>query len=43
MEASIGSLDISVIISYFIVVFIIGIWVGRKAKTGDDLFWEGVR
>jgi len=41
MNNSIGGLDISVIVLYFLVVFAIGLWVGRKAKTGDDLFLGG--
>ncbi len=41
MEAAIGTLDIGIIILYFIVVLIIGFLVGRKAKTGDDLFLGG--
>ncbi|MEM6700418.1 MAG: sodium:solute symporter, partial [Bacteroidota bacterium] len=35
------SLDITIIIAYFALVLLIGIWVGRKAKTGDDLFLGG--
>lgn len=38
---TISSLDITIIIAYFAVVLLIGIWVGRKAKTGDDLFLGG--
>ncbi|MGB0863392.1 MAG: sodium:solute symporter family transporter, partial [Saprospiraceae bacterium] len=41
MDTTIGGIDIGIIIGYFVVVFIIGIWVGRKAKTGDDLFLGG--
>lgn len=41
MQATIGVLDIAIILSYFAVVFAIGLWVGRKAKTGDDLFLGG--
>jgi SSS family solute:Na+ symporter len=41
MNATIGNIDIGIIIAYFVVVFIIGLWVGRKAKTGDDLFLGG--
>ena len=38
---SISSLDITIIIAYFALVLLIGIWVGRKAKTGEDLFLGG--
>lgn len=41
MENVITSLDIGIIVAYFMVVFAIGILVGRKAKTGDDLFLGG--
>lgn len=41
MEVSISTLDIGIIISYFIIVMMIGFWVGRQAKTGDDLFLGG--
>ncbi len=41
MGATIGSIDIGIIIAYFFIVFLIGLWVGRKAKTGDDLFLGG--
>jgi len=41
MNSTIGSLDIGIIIIYFLVVLIIGFIVGRKAKTGDDLFLGG--
>ena len=41
MEATIGFIDIGIIIAYFMLVFAIGLWVGRKAKTGDDLFLGG--
>ncbi|MEM9849132.1 MAG: sodium/solute symporter [Bacteroidota bacterium] len=38
---SISTIDITIIIAYFALVLLIGIWVGRKAKTGDDLFLGG--
>ncbi|MEM8524328.1 MAG: sodium:solute symporter [Bacteroidota bacterium] len=38
---TISSLDITIIIAYFALVLLIGIWVGRKAKTGEDLFLGG--
>jgi len=41
MNTTVGSLDIGIIIIYFIIVLVIGFLVGRKAKTGDDLFLGG--
>ena len=41
MGASIGNIDIAIIIGYFIIVLMIGFYVGRKAKTGEDLFLGG--
>ncbi|MFK7904100.1 MAG: sodium transporter, partial [Chitinophagales bacterium] len=41
METVISTIDIAIIIAYFVLVFAIGLWVGRKAKTGDDLFLGG--
>lgn len=41
MGATIGNIDIGIIILYFIVVLLIGFYVGRKAKTGEDLFLGG--
>jgi len=41
MENIISSLDITIIVAYFALVLVIGIWVGRKAKTGEDLFLGG--
>ena len=41
MESTIGTLDISIILGYLALVLFIGIWVGRNAKTGEDLFLGG--
>ena len=41
MGATIGNIDISIILGYFVVVLLIGFYVGRKAKTGEDLFLGG--
>ncbi len=41
MNPQIGNLDISIIFIYFLVVLTIGFLVGRKAKTGEDLFLGG--
>jgi len=41
MESIISSIDIGIIIAYFILVFSIGIYVARTTKTGDDLFLGG--
>ena len=41
MGTSISTLDIAIIIGYFIIVLLIGFWVARQTKTGDDLFLAG--
>lgn len=41
MENTISNIDLGIIFGYFIIVFIIGIVVARKTKTGDDLFLGG--
>ena len=38
---AITSLDIGVLIGYFVVVILIGVWVTRSTKSGDDLFLAG--
>lgn len=38
---TINNIDLAVIGLYFLVVLIIGVWVGLKTKTGDDLFLGG--
>lgn len=41
MQSQISTLDISIIIGYFILVLIIGFVVSRNTKTGDELFLGG--
>lgn len=41
MENSISQLDMIIIGAYFLVVLAIGIWVGSKTTTGEDLFLGG--
>jgi len=43
MSFSISDLDISIIMGYLVVVMIIGLWVSRKTRGGDDLFLAGRR
>ena len=38
---AITSLDIGVLIGYFAIVILIGVWVTRSTKSGDDLFLAG--
>ena len=40
-ESPIHSIDITIIILYFIAVFAIGLFVARKTKSGEDLFLAG--
>lgn len=40
-EINIGIVDLSVVIGYFILVLAIGLYIGRKTKTGDELFLGG--
>lgn len=37
----ISLIDLSVVIGYFILVLAIGLYIGRKTKTGEDLFLGG--
>ena len=41
METTISTIDLGVVVAYFGVVLIIGLWVGAKTKTGEDLFLGG--
>ena len=41
MTGAIGSLDIAIIGGYFLIVLAIGVWVGLRTKTGEDLFLGG--
>ena len=38
---SIGSVDLTVVIVYFIGVFALGLWIARSNKTSEDLFLGG--
>ena len=38
---AISGVDIAVIVAYFVVIVIIGVWVARKMDTGEDLFLAG--
>ena len=41
MTTVISTIDIAIIISYFVVVLGIGFWIARRTKTGEDLFLGG--
>ncbi len=41
MIGEISSIDLAIIVAYFAVVIAIGIWVGIRTKTGEDLFLGG--
>ena len=41
METSLSSIDVLIILIYFSLVILIGIWISRKTKSGDDLFLGG--
>ena len=41
MNAGISIIDITIIISYFILVLAIGFWIARRTETGEDLFLGG--
>lgn len=41
METTISFIDLSIVGAYFGIVLIIGLWVGAKTKTGEDLFLGG--
>ncbi|MBJ3761299.1 sodium:solute symporter [Maribius pontilimi] len=41
IQNAITGLDIGVIAAYFGVVILIGVWVSKSTKTGDDLFLAG--
>ena len=38
---SISNIDIGIVISYFVVVIAIGLWIARSTKTGEDYFLGG--
>ncbi|MEM6317327.1 MAG: sodium:solute symporter [Bacteroidota bacterium] len=41
METGISTIDIAIIIGYFLLVIGIGLWIARSTKTGEDLFLGG--
>lgn len=41
METTISNIDLGIVVAYFMVVLVIGLWVASKTKTGDDLFLGG--
>ena len=41
MEKAISNIDLGVIIVYFVIILLIGFWVARKTKSGEDLFLGG--
>lgn len=41
MNTGISTIDISIIIAYFILVLGIGFWIARRTETGEDLFLGG--
>nr|VFK80696.1 MAG: solute:Na+ symporter, SSS family [Candidatus Kentron sp. SD] len=43
MNFSISDMDLSIIVGYLLVVMVIGLWVSRRTRGGDDLFLAGRR
>lgn len=41
MQTAISSIDVSIIIGYFVLVLTIGFFIARSTKTGEDLFLGG--
>ena len=41
METGISNIDIGIIISYFVIVLLIGFWIAKSTKTSEDLFLGG--
>jgi len=41
MVSTISNIDIAIVISYFITVLLIGFYIARQTKTGEDLFLGG--
>ncbi len=39
--AAISGIDIAVLVGYFVIVIIIGVWVAKTTETGDELFLAG--
>lgn len=40
-NSTIATLDIAIVIAYFVVVLFIGFWISRKTETGEELFLGG--
>ncbi|WP_199222849.1 sodium:solute symporter [Rhodohalobacter mucosus] len=40
-EISLSSIDIAIIIGYFMLIIGIGVWVSKRTETGEDLFLAG--
>lgn len=41
MTTSISTIDIAIVIGYLLLVLMIGFWIARRTKTGEDLFLGG--
>lgn len=41
MNSTISNIDIAIVLGYLVLVLIIGFWVARRTKTGEDLFLGG--
>ncbi|NBV31354.1 MAG: hypothetical protein EBR93_02290, partial [Bacteroidetes bacterium] len=41
MDISLHTIDKIIIVSYFLLIVVIGVMVSRKTRTGDDLFLAG--
>ncbi len=41
IQDAITTLDLAVVAAYFGIIILIGIWVSRRTKSGDDLFLAG--
>ncbi len=41
MQNGLSTIDIAIVIGYFILVLVIGFWISRRTKTGEDLFLGG--
>ena len=41
MDSAISNIDLTIVLSYFAIVLLIGFWVSRKTETGEDLFLGG--
>lgn len=41
INSNISTIDTAIVIGYFIIVLLIGFWISRKTKTGEELFLGG--